>query len=130
MNVLDRGPGIQPDQLPRIFDKFYRGPKAPPGGSGLGLTLVRGFVEAHGGNVTVENRSGGGAVFTIHLQYQQNTIVPCIPVTEVAPKSTGTRSVSRCSRAATKRSWLFMKLLMEFISFCICLNKRKARRPS
>jgi len=76
LNVLDRGPGIQPDQLPRIFDKFYRGPKAPPGGSGLGLTLVRGFVEAHGGNVTVENRSGGGAVFTIHLQYQQNTIVP------------------------------------------------------
>lgn len=67
LSVLDRGPGIPPELLPRIFDKFFRGPGAPTGGSGLGLTLVRGFVEVHGGAVTVANRPGGGACFTISL---------------------------------------------------------------
>ncbi len=67
LTVADRGPGIPADSLPRVFDKFYRGPNAPTGGTGLGLSLVRGFVEAHGGQVTAENRLGGGAIFTIRL---------------------------------------------------------------
>ncbi len=67
LTVADRGPGIPADSLPRVFDKFYRGPNAPTGGTGLGLSLVRGFVEAHGGQVTAENRPGGGAIFTIRL---------------------------------------------------------------
>ncbi|MGN6552993.1 MAG: ATP-binding protein [Verrucomicrobiota bacterium] len=66
-SVADRGPGIAPDSLPRIFDKFFRGPSAPTGGSGLGLTIVKGFVEAHGGKVSVENRPGGGALFILRL---------------------------------------------------------------
>jgi two-component system sensor histidine kinase KdpD len=53
--------------LPRIFDKFFRAPTAPTGGSGLGLTIVKGFVEAHGGEVTADNRPGGGAIFTVSL---------------------------------------------------------------
>jgi two-component system sensor histidine kinase KdpD len=65
--VADRGPGIAVEVLPRIFDKFYRGPAAPTGGTGLGLSLVKGFVEALGGTVTAVNRSGGGAEFTIRL---------------------------------------------------------------
>lgn len=65
--VLDNGPGILPDSLTRIFDKFYRGPSAPTGGTGLGLSLVKGFVEAQGGQVKAENRAGGGAVFSIRL---------------------------------------------------------------
>lgn len=67
LSVADRGPGISPDFLPRIFDKFARGANAKSGGSGLGLTIVKGFVEAHGGLVTAENRPGGGAIFTIRL---------------------------------------------------------------
>jgi two-component system sensor histidine kinase KdpD len=67
LSVADRGPGIAPANLPRIFDKFFRAPGAPAGGSGLGLTIVKGFVEAHGGSVSAENRPGGGAVFTIRL---------------------------------------------------------------
>jgi len=67
LSVADRGPGIPNDSLPRIFDKFFRAPSAPVGGSGLGLTIVKGFVEAHGGRVSADNRPGGGAVFTISL---------------------------------------------------------------
>ena len=67
LSVADRGAGIPAEWLPRIFDKFFRAPSAPTGGSGLGLTIVKGFVEAHGGTVTAENRPGGGAIFTMRL---------------------------------------------------------------
>ena len=65
--VADRGPGIPQESLPRIFDKFYRVSNSRTGGTGLGLSLVKGFVEAQGGQVTAENRPGGGAAFTISL---------------------------------------------------------------
>jgi two-component system, OmpR family, sensor histidine kinase KdpD len=67
LTVADNGPGLPPDALPLIFDKFYRAPAAPAGGTGLGLAIVKGFVEAQGGQVKAENRPGGGAVFTIRL---------------------------------------------------------------
>jgi len=67
ISVADRGPGIAADVLPRIFDKFFRAPSAPTGGTGLGLTIVKGFVEAHGGTVSADNRPGGGAIFTMRL---------------------------------------------------------------
>lgn len=67
IQVGDRGPGIPPELLPRIFDKFYRAPEAPTGGSGLGLTIARGFIEIQGGQVIASNREGGGAVFTLRL---------------------------------------------------------------
>jgi two-component system, OmpR family, sensor histidine kinase KdpD len=67
LSVADRGAGIPPEILPRLFDKFFRAPGAPAGGSGLGLTIVRGFVEAQSGKVDADNRPGGGAVFTIRL---------------------------------------------------------------
>lgn len=72
LRVADRGPGIPADSLSRIFDKFFRAPSAPTGGSGLGLTLVKGFAEAHGGGVSVENRPGGGALFILHLPQPEN----------------------------------------------------------
>jgi two-component system sensor histidine kinase KdpD len=67
MTVEDRGQGLDPQSTERVFDKFYRGSSARTGGTGLGLSLVRGFVEALGGQVTAENREGGGARFTITL---------------------------------------------------------------
>jgi two-component system sensor histidine kinase KdpD len=67
LTVADNGPGLPPDALPLIFDKFYRAPAAPAGGTGLGLAIVKGFVEAQGGHVKAENRPSGGAVFTIRL---------------------------------------------------------------
>jgi two-component system sensor histidine kinase KdpD len=67
LSVADRGPGIPADVLPRIFEKFFRAPGAPAGGSGLGLTIAKGFVEAHGGTIVAANRPGGGAIFTLNL---------------------------------------------------------------
>jgi two-component system, OmpR family, sensor histidine kinase KdpD len=69
--VADRGPGIPPESIAHLFEKFYRAPTARTGGTGLGLSLVKGFVEAHGGRVTGENRASGGAAFTIRLPLQQ-----------------------------------------------------------
>jgi len=67
LSVADRGRGIAAEVLPRIFEKFFRAPDAPAGGSGLGLTIAKGLVEAHGGTITAENRPSGGAVFTLRL---------------------------------------------------------------
>jgi two-component system, OmpR family, sensor histidine kinase KdpD len=65
--VADNGPGIPAESLPHLFEKFYRAPNARTGGTGLGLSLVKGFVEAQGGQVKAENRRSGGTAFTIRL---------------------------------------------------------------
>jgi two-component system, OmpR family, sensor histidine kinase KdpD len=66
--VADRGPGIPPQDINRVFDKFYRAPGSPPGTSGLGLSICKGLVEAHGGTISAENRpTRGGARFTVRL---------------------------------------------------------------
>ncbi len=67
ISVSDRGPGLASGEAERVFDKFYRGNGLGPGGLGLGLSIARGFVEAHGGTLAAENRDGGGARFTIRL---------------------------------------------------------------
>jgi two-component system, OmpR family, sensor histidine kinase KdpD len=71
LNVADNGPGLPPELLPRIFDKFFRAPNAPAGGSGLGLAIVKGFVEAHGGQIFATNRPDGGAIFTIRIPQRE-----------------------------------------------------------
>lgn len=68
IRVSDRGSGLAPHELPRLFDRFYRGEGARDRpGSGLGLAIVAQAVEQHGGTVDAGNRDGGGAVFTIRL---------------------------------------------------------------
>jgi two-component system phosphate regulon sensor histidine kinase PhoR len=70
LTIADRGPGIPPADLPRIFERFYRADRSrtrDPGGTGLGLAIVRHLVELHGGQVSAANRPGGGAVFTLRL---------------------------------------------------------------
>ncbi len=76
VEVADRGPGIPVGEESRIFDKFYRGKFAREGGVGLGLTICRGIVEAHGGRIWAENRSGGGTLFCflIPLPDQQPSV--------------------------------------------------------
>ncbi|MBX9602616.1 MAG: HAMP domain-containing histidine kinase [Bryobacteraceae bacterium] len=68
LQVEDRGPGIDPADLPRVFDPFYRG-RSSDGhhGAGLGLSLVRDMIEAHGGRVEVNSDPGAGTRFTLHL---------------------------------------------------------------
>ncbi|HSB55305.1 MAG TPA: sensor histidine kinase KdpD [Gemmatimonadales bacterium] len=84
VSVADRGPGLPPGGEERVFEKFYRGEDAPPGkGVGLGLTIARGIVTAHGGRIWAETRPEGGAVFRFTLPLT-GTAPPPIPVEEVA----------------------------------------------
>jgi len=68
ITVRDHGPGIDAEDLPRVFDRFYRAPaaRAMPG-SGLGLAIVRRVIDGHGGSVVVEPVSDGGTIARIHL---------------------------------------------------------------
>jgi signal transduction histidine kinase len=68
--VLDRGPGVSPDELPRIAGAFYRSEPSrnrSTGGAGLGLSIAQAIVDAHGGSLTLANRKEGGLAAAIHL---------------------------------------------------------------
>jgi len=65
--VADKGEGIPPSDLPRVFAKFFRRAETRPTGSGLGLWISRGLVEAHGGRLVVESEVGLGSVFRFTL---------------------------------------------------------------
>ena len=67
LSIEDRGPGIAPEEIPHLFDRYYQTSKARGGsrGLGLGLYITRGLVEAHGGRITVESTPGIGSTFRI-----------------------------------------------------------------
>lgn len=67
LSVSDNGEGISKDDLGNIFDRFYQVDRIKPKGSGIGLALVKSFVELHGGNVEVESEPGKGSIFTITI---------------------------------------------------------------
>ncbi|HTU78483.1 MAG TPA: HAMP domain-containing sensor histidine kinase, partial [Solirubrobacteraceae bacterium] len=106
VEVRDHGPGIAEEDLPRVFDRFYRAPAARGRpGSGLGLAIVRQTAEAHGGAVQAGNDPGGGARLTLEL--------PPLPMTDAelawprepaavsgAPGSEGAGATSRSSSPA------------------------------
>ncbi len=69
VQVFDRGPGISPSEINRIFEKYFRGTRARQTvqGTGMGLAIAKGIIEAHGGGIWAENRPGGGAIFSFQL---------------------------------------------------------------
>jgi signal transduction histidine kinase len=76
IQVIDTGVGIDPAEMPRIFDRFFRGSRsneARGSGSGLGLAIARSIVEMHGGRIAVESRVGSGSTFTVTLPADPRT---------------------------------------------------------
>jgi K+-sensing histidine kinase KdpD len=70
IDVIDTGVGIDPAELPHVFERFYRGSQANEArgsGSGLGLAIVRSIVDMHGGAITVESQVGAGSRFSVTL---------------------------------------------------------------
>jgi signal transduction histidine kinase len=81
ITVLDRGPGVAPDQQPRILRPFERGPDAREGGAGLGLAIVAEIAAAHRGSLRVGTRPGGGASFTLTV-----ATIPALREPSTAPQ--------------------------------------------
>ena len=87
IEVADRGEGLAAGEKRRVFEKFYRGARtAARPGAGLGLSICRGIVEAHGGNIGASQRAGGGAVFTVSLPLEG---APPAVESETADESAG-----------------------------------------
>ncbi len=86
--VRDHGPGIAEEDLPRVFDRFYRSPAARGRpGSGLGLAIVRSLAETHGGAVHADNAPGGGRVLTLELpplEMTDSELAACAPAEPAA----------------------------------------------
>jgi signal transduction histidine kinase len=74
VTVDDEGPGLRPEDLPRVFDRFWRAPGSPAGGTGLGLAIATWIVRGHGGGLEVANRPEGGARFSVHLPLDRDAL--------------------------------------------------------
>jgi signal transduction histidine kinase len=96
IDVIDQGIGIPPDELQRIFDEFYQtedGRRARKGGTGLGLSLTRNFVELHHGTIEVDSQPGKGSCFTLYLPvdyYEARSAMP-VPMLHATPRPDGER---------------------------------------
>lgn len=67
ITVSDDGDGFPEEEIPKVFDKFYRLPNSKTGGSGLGLSIAKGYIEAHNGTIELQNKENHGAVFTLKI---------------------------------------------------------------
>ncbi|MFL5197783.1 MAG: sensor histidine kinase, partial [Microvirga sp.] len=99
IDVVDTGVGIDPAELPHIFERFYRGSRANEArgaGSGLGLAIVRSIVDMHGGTVTVESGLDNGSRFTVRLPSDPRSIAgtPAAARADVASAAEGSERIA------------------------------------
>ena len=100
VSVRDTGSGIAPEELPRVFERFYRADRSrarSTGGSGLGLTIAKQIVEAHGGQIWAQSWLGAGSTFAFSL--------PLSALKSAPPSSRSRHTCPRCGRA-TESDWL------------------------
>ena len=72
IKIIDNGPGIPPEMIPHVFERYYSGHTLQKKiGSGLGLYICRTIVELHQGTITVESKNGNGTIFTIKMPYPE-----------------------------------------------------------
>jgi signal transduction histidine kinase len=93
IDVTDSGMGIPGDELGRIFEEFYqvRATRRHKGGTGLGLSLTKNFVEMHGGTIDVQSEPGKGSTFTIQLP--RDARVPYVDTEVVRPRKENERTM-------------------------------------
>jgi len=106
LEVRDTGVGIDASELPRIFDRFYRGSRANEArssGSGLGLAIVKSIVDMHGGRISVESRLGVGSTFRVWLPRDPRLPVSAVEAAAAPREDTGPRwgAMTRPGRGAT-----------------------------
>ena len=87
LTVEDSGRGIRPDDLPHVFDRFWRAADAPSGGTGLGLAIAKWIAERHDGRIAATNRAEGGARFEVELPARPAAFAPVPP--EAPPPGQG-----------------------------------------
>ena len=78
ISVRNTGPGIRPDELPRIFDRYWQGKGRERGGLGLGLAIAKGIVEAHGGCIGVSSEPGVATIFHFDIPIFPGAGKPCV----------------------------------------------------
>ena len=74
--VADTGPGIPPEVVPHLFDRFWQANRSDHRGAGLGLAIVKGIVEAHGGRIWVESKPGAGTTMCFAIPNAQRQDPP------------------------------------------------------
>lgn len=82
IEIMDRGPGFTEEALKNAFNKFFKLKESKAGGLGIGLSIVKGFVDAHNGSIKLENRKGGGARFSIKIPSENPEIKNINPGTD------------------------------------------------
>ena len=82
--IADTGPGIAPEDVARIFERFARAPESHPEvsqrGSGLGLSIAKAVVDAHGGSIEVQSEPGRGSTFRVSLPIDDRASLPATPL--------------------------------------------------
>ncbi|MGZ3770715.1 MAG: ATP-binding protein [Bdellovibrio sp.] len=86
VSITDNGPGIEPEQLPRVFDRFWQAAKTKELGSGLGLFITKGIVEAHGGKIWASSQIGKGSSFSFVIPLARDEIEKKLPKKKTAEK--------------------------------------------